>query len=190
MARSYKLLLLRAAGKRYTTTELEETEAPMVVHVDPNHTLLYFAHRDDISPSDDVDWWGAEGVDQVIEEGGPRDWMKLARAIAADPHGLPGQYLRKCSSISRERAEVAGALRRILQSAIDEEDDPLRHVPPWWRSRPRRSWLADRWAVRPRIYGDSGGTYWSAWQNISSMSMSRHWRWLVQNWGRPRSRTR
>jgi hypothetical protein len=70
--------------------------------------------------------------------------MKLARAIAADPHGLPGQYLRKCSSISAERAEVAGALKRILQSAIDQEDDPVRHVPPWWlSSSPRRSWLAN-----------------------------------------------
>ena len=34
----------------------------MVVHVDLDHTLLYFAHRDDISPSDDVEWWGVEGV--------------------------------------------------------------------------------------------------------------------------------
>jgi hypothetical protein len=27
----------------------------MVVHVDPDHRLLYFAHRDDICPSEDVD---------------------------------------------------------------------------------------------------------------------------------------
>jgi hypothetical protein len=36
----------------------------MVVHVDPDHTLLYFAHRADVSPSDDVEWWGVEGVDR------------------------------------------------------------------------------------------------------------------------------
>jgi hypothetical protein len=122
----------------------------MVVHVDPNHTLLYFEHRDDICPSDDVEWWGVEGVDQVIEEGGARDWVKLARAVAADPLGLPGQYLRKCPSTSAERAEVADALKRIMQSAIDEDDDPLRHVPPWWLSSgPRGSWLASGGSSKP-----------------------------------------
>jgi hypothetical protein len=113
----------------------------MSVHVDPDHTLLYFAHRDDISPSDHVEWWGVEGVDQVIDEGGPRDWMKLAEAIALDPLGLPGQYLRNCPAACVERVEVADVLNRILQSATDEEDDPLRHVPAWFRPKSTRSWV-------------------------------------------------
>ncbi len=112
----------------------------MVVHVDPDHTLLYFEHRADICPLDDVEWWGVEGVDQVIDEGGPRDWMKLAEAIALDPLGLPGQYLSKCPGASAERAEVADVLKRILQSAIDEEDDPLRHVPAWFKPKSTRPW--------------------------------------------------
>lgn len=100
----------------------------MVVYVDPDHTLLYFTQRDDITPTDDVDWWGAEGVVQVIDEGGRRDWMKLARAIAADPDGLPGEYLSKCCSTTAERKEVAAALNLTLQSALNDEDDPVRHV--------------------------------------------------------------
>lgn len=43
----------------------------MVVHVDPDHTLLYFEHRADIGPIDDVEWWGVEGVDQVSRRAGP-----------------------------------------------------------------------------------------------------------------------
>lgn len=112
----------------------------MVVHVDPDHILLYFEHRGDISPVDDVEWWGVEGVDEVIEEGGPRDWMKLAKAIALDPLGLPGQYLSKCPRTSAGRAEVADALNRVLQAALDEEDDPLRHVPPWFKAKSTRPW--------------------------------------------------
>jgi hypothetical protein len=100
----------------------------MAVYVEPDYTLLYFTHRDDISPTDDVDWWGVEGVGQVIDEGGPRDWLKLARAIAADPYGLPGEYLGKCSVTSAERKEVAAALNLTLQSALNDEDDPIRHV--------------------------------------------------------------
>jgi hypothetical protein len=100
----------------------------MAIDVDPDHILLYFAHREDICPSDDVEWWGAEGVAEVIDDGGPRDWLKLAKAIAADPEGLPGEYLRKCSSRKSERPERVTALNLTLQSAMKEEDDPVRHV--------------------------------------------------------------
>jgi len=91
----------------------------MVVHVDPDHTLLYFEHRADISPSDDVEWWGVEGVDQVIDEGGPRDWMKLAEAIALDPLGLPGQYLRNCPAACAERVEVADVCLSVHWSRVE-----------------------------------------------------------------------
>jgi hypothetical protein len=100
----------------------------MVISVDPDHILLYFAHRDDISPSDDVEWWGVEGVAEVIDLGCPRDWLKLARAVVADPYGLPGEYLLKCSLSAAERRELLAALNATLQSAINEEPDPIRHV--------------------------------------------------------------
>jgi hypothetical protein len=75
--------------------------------------------------------------------------MKLARAIAADALGLPGQYLRNFPSASAERAEVADALKRILQSATDEEDDPLRHVPSWFQPKSTRSWVVRGGSGKP-----------------------------------------
>jgi hypothetical protein len=100
----------------------------MAINVDPNHILLHFTHREDIGPDDEVEWWGAEGVAEVIDDGGPRNWLKLANAIAADPEGLPGEYLSKCTKWRSTRPDLVAALNATMQSAIDEEDAPVRHV--------------------------------------------------------------
>jgi hypothetical protein len=75
--------------------------------------------------------------------------MKLAEAIARDPLGLPGQYLSKCPGASAERAEVADVLKRILQSATDDEDDPLRHVPAWFKPKSTRPWVVEGGSGQP-----------------------------------------
>jgi hypothetical protein len=114
----------------------------LTIDVDPEHILLYFTHREDIGPCDEVEWWGAEGVAEVIDDGGPRDWLKLAAAIAADPEGLPGEYLRECSKWRAARPELVAALNATMQSAINEEEDPVRHVKAIVPPKSKRPWTA------------------------------------------------
>ena len=68
----------------------------------------------EVTPRDPVDRWGPEGILEAIDRGGLAEWRRIARAVAADPHGPVAADLEE----ALELAEDAGAAR-VLQLALE-----------------------------------------------------------------------
>jgi len=87
-----------------------------------------------VSPSDPVASWGVEGLLTALERGGISEWVRIVRAVRADPNGQVVAELAEALG-SADAPGVVALFRRELARAKDpDRSEVVRRLRRAWRS--------------------------------------------------------
>lgn len=86
------------------------------------------------SPSDPVASWGVEGLLTAIERGGINEWVRIVRAVRADPEGQMVAELTEALDVADAPGVVALFRRELARAKDPDRSEVVRRLRRAWRS--------------------------------------------------------